>query len=69
MNQPTDSRPQNISVRYLKPNQAMIRYSMCRNSLTEIAKDAGAYIKIRRSVFIDTEVLDEYMSRHATDED
>ena len=69
MNQPTDSRPKRVTVRYLKTKQAMMRYSMCRNLLTETAKEAGALIKIGRAVFIDTEVLDDYMSKHVVEDE
>lgn len=65
MNKPIMSRSTNIETRYLKTNQAMIRYSMCRNLLTKTAKEAGALIKIGRAVFIDAQRLGEYMTGFA----
>jgi len=67
MNKPLMSRSTNIETRYLKTNQAMIRYSMCRNLLTKTAKEAGALIKIGRAVFIDATKLDLYMTGLAND--
>ena len=69
MHKPTICRNEDVEIKYLKPDQAMKRYSMCRNLLDSTAKEAGALIKLRRSVFIDVKVMDEYMAGHVTQQE
>ena len=69
MYKPIMSRDENVQARFVKHPQAMKRYSMCRNSIDKIAREAGALIKIGRSVFIDIEKLDDYMIEFANKKD
>ncbi len=41
--------------------QAGIRYGFGRNSMRKIAKDAGAIIKIGKSVRVNFTILDKYL--------
>ena len=66
MHKASISRSENIEVKYMKTDQAMKRYSMCRNSLDSTAREAGALIKLGRSVFIDVQAMDKYMTGHVT---
>lgn len=45
--------------------QAGLRYGFGRNSIRKIANDAGAVIKIGKSVRINFTILDQYISRIA----
>ena len=47
--------------RFITPLVASERYSLCRNKVTALAKEAGAFIKIGASARIDTEKLDRYL--------
>ena len=58
----------NDNAKYLKMDTAIKRYSLSRNFLNKTARDAKAIIKIGRSVLIDADVLDEYLSNLAKEQ-
>ena len=41
--------------------QAGMRYGFCRNAMRKVAEDAGAVIKIGKSVRVNFTILDKYM--------
>lgn len=48
--------------RYMSINDAQKRYSLCRNTLVKLAKQANALYKIGRAVRIDSQGLDNYIA-------
>lgn len=47
--------------KYITIKTATQRYSLCRNTIVRLAKDAEALYKIGRAVRIDSEKLDQYL--------
>ncbi len=50
----------NIYGRFLPMATACGRYNLSRNTLSKVAEESGAVIRIGRSVRIDTKKLDSY---------
>lgn len=47
--------------KFVKYDEGAAMYSMGIHAFTQLAKDAKAVYRIRRSVLVNTEIIDEYM--------
>lgn len=47
--------------KYMRLKDAAVRYSVCRTRITQIAKEAGALIKIGGTILIDVEAFDKFI--------
>ena len=47
--------------KFVKYDEGAAMYSMGIHAFTQLAKDAKAIYRIRRSVLVNTEIIDEYM--------
>lgn len=52
--------------RYIPLSIAKKRYCLSLNTLSKLAKESGAFLKIGRSARIDTEKLDTYLAEKFT---
>lgn len=48
-------------IKYLTVPNGMLRYSLSRNTMNQLAEKAGARIHVGRKVLIDREKLDAYL--------
>lgn len=47
--------------KFVKYDEGAAMYSMGIHAFTQLAKDAKAVYRIRRSVLVNTDIIDEYM--------
>ena len=47
--------------KFVKYDEGAAMYSMGIHAFTQLAKDAKAIYRIRRSVLVNTDIIDEYM--------
>ena len=52
---------ENTVKKTIRINEAMARYSLGRNKMTEVAREARAVSKIGRTILIDVGKMDQYI--------
>lgn len=54
-------RAELLKVKFIRVKQAEVKYNIGKTRILEIAREAGAVIKIDRTVLIEVEVFDKYL--------
>lgn len=47
--------------KFVKVNEGALLYSMGVNSFRELAKEAGAFYKLKKSTLVNVDIVDEYL--------
>lgn len=53
-----------VSRRYLKYEEGVKRYGICRSSFIKHANEAKAVIKIGKTVLVDTKIFEQYLEKN-----